>query len=35
MFINRDFAADLESIEFSDIDRQFSDHAGLLAGFRW
>ena len=35
MFINRDFAADLESIEFSDIDRQFSDHAGLLAWFRW
>ena len=35
MFINRNFTADLENIEFSDIDRDFSDHAGLMAGFRW
>jgi exonuclease III len=35
MFINRGFAADLKNIEFSDIDRQFSDHAGLQAWFRW
>ena len=35
MFTNRGFTADLEKIEFSDIDRHFSDHAGLLARFRW
>lgn len=35
MLINRDFTADLENIEFSEIDRQFSDHAGLRAWFRW
>ena len=35
MFINRNFAAVVEYIEFSDIDRDFSDHAGLMAGFRW
>ncbi len=35
MFINQAFAADVEIIAFSRIDRQFSDHAGLLAWFRW
>lgn len=35
MLINRDFTADLKNIEFSEIDRRFSDHAGLLARFRW
>ncbi|MDH3859087.1 MAG: hypothetical protein OEV07_13930, partial [Gammaproteobacteria bacterium] len=35
MFINRDFAADVEAIEFSHIDYHFSDHAGLLAWFSW
>ena len=35
MFINRDFAANVESIVFSRIDYHFSDHAGLLAWFRW
>ena len=35
MFINRDFAADVEAIVFSRIDYHFSDHAGLLAWFRW
>ncbi len=35
MFSNRDFAADVEAIVFSRIDYHFSDHAGLLAWFRW
>ncbi len=35
MFVNQNFAADLEIINFSRIDRHFSDHAGLLAWFHW
>ncbi len=35
MLVNQNFAADLKRIEFSDIDRKFSDHAGLLAEFNW
>lgn len=35
MFINRDFAADVEAIVYSRIDYKFSDHAGLLAWFSW
>lgn len=35
MLTNQAFAADLEMIAFSEIDRRFSDHAGLLARFRW
>lgn len=32
---NRSFEAGLKRIIFSDIDREFSDHAGLLAEFNW
>ena len=35
MLVNQAFAAALISIGFSRIDRQFSDHAGLLARFEW
>lgn len=35
MLVNQGFAADVETITFSPIDRRFSDHAGLLAWFRW
>jgi len=35
MFVNQSFTADVESIAFSRIDYQFSDHAGLLAWFEW
>ena len=35
MLVNQAFAADLERIAFSNIDRRFSDHAGLLARFSW
>ena len=35
MLVNQDFAADVEAIAFSKIDRRFSDHAGLLAWFSW
>ena len=35
MFVNQAFTADVESIAFSRIDTHFSDHAGLLAWFKW
>ncbi len=35
MLVNQDFGATLEEIGFSRIDYEFSDHAGLLARFRW
>lgn len=35
MLVNQDFAAEVEDIAFSRIDRRFSDHAGLLAWFSW
>ena len=35
MLVNRSFAADIETIAFSRIDYHFSDHAGLVAWFRW
>jgi len=35
MLVNSAFAADVESIAFSRIDYRFSDHAGLIARFRW
>jgi len=35
MFVNQGFAAEVEYITFSGIDRRFSDHAGLLAWFSW
>ncbi len=35
MLVNQAFAADVELIAFSPIDRRFSDHAGLLAWFSW
>ncbi len=35
MFTTEPLAADIESIAFSGIDYRFSDHAGLLARFKW
>jgi len=35
MLVNQAFAAAVDAISFSRIDRRFSDHAGLLAWFRW
>lgn len=35
MFVNQSFGAEVETIEFSRIDYRFSDHAGLLAWFKW
>jgi hypothetical protein len=35
MFINQSFGAEVEAIVFSRIDYHFSDHAGLLAWFKW
>jgi len=35
MFVNQSFAADVETIAFGRIDYHFSDHAGLLAWFKW
>jgi endonuclease/exonuclease/phosphatase family metal-dependent hydrolase len=35
MFVNQSFGAEVESIRFSRIDYHFSDHAGLLAEFKW
>ena len=35
MFANRSFDAEMKNIAFSRIDYQFSDHAGLLAEFKW
>ena len=35
MFVNQSFDAEVEAISFSQIDYQFSDHAGLLAEFKW
>ncbi|MDH3220452.1 MAG: hypothetical protein OEO19_13045 [Gammaproteobacteria bacterium] len=35
MLVNQGFGADVEVIAFSRIDTHFSDHAGLLAWFRW
>ncbi|MCP3689727.1 MAG: hypothetical protein GY784_15075 [Gammaproteobacteria bacterium] len=35
MLINQRFKPKLQSAEFSDIDREFSDHAGLWARFTW
>ncbi len=35
MLVNQSFRADVVFIAFSKIDYHFSDHAGLLAGFRW
>ena len=35
LMVNQAFAADLVSIDFSRIDFNFSDHAGLLAVFEW
>jgi len=35
MFVSQSFGAEVESITFSRIDYQFSDHAGLLAWFKW
>ncbi len=35
MLVNQSFVADVDFITFSKIDYHFSDHAGLLAAFRW
>ncbi len=35
MLVNQAFAADVEVIAFSHIEKRFSDHAGLLAWFNW
>jgi hypothetical protein len=35
MFVNSAFEPELETIEFTRIDYQFSDHAGLIANFNW
>lgn len=35
MFVNQSFEAEVERITFSQIDYNFSDHAGLLAEFKW
>lgn len=35
MLVNQAFAADVDVIAFSRIEKRFSDHAGLLAGFKW
>jgi len=35
MFVNQSFGAEVQSISFSRIDYYFSDHAGLLAEFKW
>lgn len=35
MLVNQQFKPRLERIRFSEIDRQFSDHAGLIADFSW
>ncbi len=35
ILVNQSFTADLETIAFGNIDRRFSDHAGLLAWFKW
>lgn len=35
MLVNQAFAADVELIAFSHIESRFSDHAGLLAWFKW
>ena len=35
MLVNQAFAADVEDIAFSHIEPRFSDHAGLLAWFKW
>lgn len=35
MLVNQGFGAAVEAIQFGRIDYRFSDHAGLLARFRW
>ncbi|MDH3760880.1 MAG: hypothetical protein OEU50_07825 [Gammaproteobacteria bacterium] len=35
MLVNQGFAAKVEAIAFSRIEKRFSDHAGLLAWFTW
>jgi endonuclease/exonuclease/phosphatase family metal-dependent hydrolase len=35
MFVNAAFGPSLENIEFTRIEYQFSDHAGLIAEFNW
>lgn len=35
MLVNQAFAADVDVIAFSRIEKRFSDHAGLLARFKW
>jgi endonuclease/exonuclease/phosphatase family metal-dependent hydrolase len=35
MFVNQSFGAEVEAIRFGRIDTHFSDHAGLLAWFKW
>lgn len=35
LFVNYDFEPELESIRFGSIDYRLSDHAGLLAEFKW
>ncbi len=35
MLVSRNFSHKLKNIQFGEIDREFSDHAGLLAEFSW